>query len=166
MRVSIAVGALFSTFLLGCAPAAEPPPEIDLEAARTALMAADQAWFEEYSASDTPADVFAANMAEGAYLLPPDAPMVQGREGIHSTIANLEAMPGFEVTWRPVAAEVAASGDMGYTIGTYEINMAPGGSPITISGKYLTAWKKQQDGTWKVTADMFNANGPPSPAAE
>ena len=35
--------------------------------------------------------------------------------------------------------------------------------PISIDGKYMTVWKKQSDGTWRVTADMFNANGPPDP---
>jgi ketosteroid isomerase-like protein len=34
--------------------------------------------------------------------------------------------------------------------------------PISIDGKYMTVWKKQSDGTWRVAADMFNANGSPS----
>ena len=55
---------------------------------------------------------------------------------------------------------------MGYTIGTYEMKMAPEGSPITINGKYQTVWEKQADGSWMVSADMFNANGPPEPAGE
>jgi hypothetical protein len=52
---------------------------------------------------------------------------------------------------------------MGYTIGTYEMQMEGPDGPITIDGKYLTVWKRQPDDTWLVTADMFNANGPPTP---
>ncbi len=92
--------------------------------------------------------------------------MAKGREAIRSVIAELEAIPGFSVTWGPIAADVADGGDLGYTIGTYEMKMAPEGSPIAISGKYLTVWETQSDGTWKVVADMFNADGPPSAGEE
>jgi len=26
-------------------------------------------------------------------------------------------------------------------------------------GKFMTVWKKQSDGSWKIAVDMFNANG-------
>jgi hypothetical protein len=29
-----------------------------------------------------------------------------------------------------------------------------------VKRKYVTAWKKQSDGTWKVTADIFNSDLP------
>lgn len=166
MRTPLVLAALVFTLALGCAPAVEPPPEVDVEAVRASLMAADQAWYDAYSASDTPADVFAAKVTEDAYLLPPNAPVAQGREAIRSAIAALEAIPEFSVTWGPVAAEVGSGADLGYTLGTYEMTMAPEGSPITIVGKYLTVWKAQADGTWMVTADMFNADGPPSAGGE
>lgn len=38
--------------------------------------------------------------------------------------------------------------------------------PIRIDGKYMTAWKQQPDGSWKVVADMFNDNGPPTAVEE
>jgi ketosteroid isomerase-like protein len=34
------------------------------------------------------------------------------------------------------------------------------GSPMKDSGKYMTVWRKQADGSWKVVADMFNTNMP------
>jgi ketosteroid isomerase-like protein len=163
MRTSIIASTLFSIILLGCAPGAEPPSEADLAAIGATLMESDRAWFAEYSASDAPADVFAANVTAEAYLLPPGAPMVQGQDSIRRAITKLEAIPGFSVTWSPVGVEVSSGGEMGYTIGTYEMKMAPEGSPVTIDGKYITVWEKQADGGWRVTADMFNANGPPTP---
>jgi hypothetical protein len=37
---------------------------------------------------------------------------------------------------------------------------------VAEKGKYVTAWKKQADGKWKVTDDIFNADAPPPiPAA-
>ncbi len=163
MRVLFGV-ALLSLMALACAPTAEAPPPIDLEAERASLLQTDASWFEAYSASDSPADVFAAQVVADASLLPPGAPLAVGREAIREAIAALEEIPEFSVTWAPASAEVADAGDLGYTVGAYEMRMAPEGSPIEIVGKYLTVWKKQPDGSWMVVVDMFNADGPPAAA--
>jgi ketosteroid isomerase-like protein len=76
------------------------------------------------------------------------------------------AMPGFGVTWTSNMAEVASSGDVGYTSGTYDLHAnAPDGSPFSDHGKYLTVWKKDTTGAWKVAADMFNSDMPAMAAA-
>ena len=168
MRNLLSVASVFLLLTAGCAaPGEAPAPEIDLAAERASLMQADQAWFAEYSASDNRPDAFVTRVLDDANLLPPDAPMAEGKEAIRAVIAMLEAMPGFSITWSASAAEVGSAGDMGYTIGTYEITMdGPEGTPIRIDGKYLTVWRKQSDGIWMVTADMFNPDGPPSPVEE
>ncbi len=160
MRPTAALSSFTLLLVAGCAT----QPAIDVEAERDALMAADGAWFEAYSASDAPADAFVAQLADDATLLPPDAPLAQGADAIHTVIEQLEAMPGFTVTWSPVAADVGSGGDLGYTRGTYEMALAGPDGPVTIVGKYLTVWKKQPDGAWKVVADMFNADAPLAPA--
>jgi ketosteroid isomerase-like protein len=73
-------------------------------------------------------------------------------------------MPGFELEWRATDAEVAASGDIGYTIGTFELITEQDGTAMLTEGKYVTVWRKQADGSWKVRVDCFNANGPPTVA--
>ena len=72
----------------------------------------------------------------------------------------MSTAPGFALQWTPTKAEISASGDLGTTAGTYDMTM--GG--IAEKGKYVTVWKKQSDGAWKVTDDIFNADaaGPPS----
>lgn len=157
MRITASLSLITFFMIVGCSP----QPEIDLDAARNALMSADRAWFETYSASESPADAFVGKLVDNASLLPPGAPLAQGKEAIHALITELEAIPGFSITWEPDAAEVGSGGDLGYTIGSYEMKMDSPDGPITINGKYMTVWKKQSDGTWRVTADMFNANGPP-----
>ena len=159
MRFTASLSSLTLVMILGCSS----QPAIDLDAERNALMSADRTWSEAYAASDSPADVFVAQFVDDASLLPPDAPLAQGKEAIHAVISGLEAMPGFSVTWSPSGADVGSGGDLGYTVGSYEINMEGPEGPLTINGKYLTIWKKQPSGTWMVTADMFNADGPPTP---
>ena len=58
-----------------------------------------------------------------------------------------------------VHAEVAKSGELGFTAGTYEDSfMGPDGKRVSEKGKYLCTWRKQKDGTWKATHDMWNTD--------
>ena len=105
-------------------------------------------------------------MIDDAFLLAPGGPVSQGKEAIRAAIADLEALPGFSISWTPSAAQVGSTGGLGFTIGSYEMRLdGPDGGPIKIDGKYMTVWDMQSDGSWKVAADMFNDNGPPVPAA-
>ncbi len=36
----------------------------------------------------------------------------------------------------------------------------PSGKMISDKGKYVTVWKKQADGSWKVMLDIFNTDLP------
>jgi ketosteroid isomerase-like protein len=64
----------------------------------------------------------------------------------------------------PVKAEMAASGDLGYTYGTYVFeDKDQDGKLITAYGKYATVWKKEKDGSWKVVMDMGNSAPAPKP---
>ena len=51
-----------------------------------------------------------------------------------------------------------------YTSGTTEMNFKDAsGKTNHDKGKYLTVWKKQADGSWKVLYDMFNSDLPTTP---
>ncbi len=103
---------MMATVLLGfgCAPPAEEPtaetPAVDLEAERDALMAADKAWSE--SVSD--ADEFLSYFADGAHFMPFGAPLAQG-DAIRTAVVS---MPG-SLEWEATGADVAESGELGYT---------------------------------------------------
>lgn len=79
-----------------------------------------------------------------------------GPEGIRRTMLPLYADTSFSITWEPNYAEVATSGDMGYTVGRYERRSRVDGEPVVDSGTYLTVWRRQEDGTWKAKADIGN----------
>ena len=70
--------------------------------------------------------------------------------------------PDFSLTWAPVKAEMAASGDLGYTYGNYQLKSKDKeGKLVTRYGKYASIWKKQKDGSWKVMLDMGNSSPGP-----
>jgi ketosteroid isomerase-like protein len=82
---------------------------------------------------------------------------------------NLEAMrkqppwpEGTSLTWTPVKAEMAASGDLGYTYGTYVVTAKnKEGKLVPSYGKYTSIWRKRKDGQWKVVVDMGNSSPEP-----
>jgi ketosteroid isomerase-like protein len=90
--------------------------------------------------------------------------VVQGHTAIRELMAPGFATPGFSLRWKPVRADIAASGDLGYTYGTYESRSpGPDGAPQVRTGMYVTIWKKQPDGSWKVVVDLGSGSPPPPP---
>jgi ketosteroid isomerase-like protein len=127
---------------------------VNLEQERTALMQRDREWAQ----TTKEVDKFLSYFTSDATVYAPGAPALKGTDAIRKMMTEMHAVPGFSLTWTVDKAEVAASGDIGYTTGSY--TGAMGGPPE--KGKYVTVWKKQ--GTdWKVTEDIFNADtaGPP-----
>jgi ketosteroid isomerase-like protein len=58
------------------------------------------------------------------------------------------------LVWHPVHGEVAASGDLGFTVGNAVFTgYREDGAKIERYSKYLTVWKKQRDGGWRYVVD-------------
>lgn len=154
--------------VIGCTPQ-KPASAADTRAAdEAAIRAADAAW----SQAAKNADGMLAFHADDATVLAPNAPMASDGASRRKVIAELYAMPGIALSWQATKVEVARSGDIGYSLGTYELTANDAnGKPISDRGKYTTIWRKQADGNWKVVVDMFNTDLPvtapaPSPAPQ
>jgi ketosteroid isomerase-like protein len=120
-----------------------------------AVLAADAAWMKAYHAKDLAKSV--AFCDEEASILPPNAPIATAKGAIAKVIANDFA--NGDLTWHANKAGVARSGDLGYTSGTSELTVKDAsGKTIVDHGKFLTVWKKQEDGSWKVLFDMFSSD--------
>ncbi|MGH9580966.1 MAG: YybH family protein, partial [Terriglobales bacterium] len=68
--------------------------------------------------------------------------------------------PG-RLSWEPSYAEVSQAGDLGFTTGPYEYR-GVGEKPRVGYGHFVSVWKKQADGTWRVAIDF----GSPHPKPE
>ena len=123
-----------------------------VEADKAALLEADREWSK--TAKD--ADRFLANFAPTAVVQAHGMPAAATSKDIRSVITGLQGAPGFDLKWQPTAAD--ASGDLGYTIGTYQMTLNnAAGMPVTETGKYTTVWKRS-DGAWKVVVDTFTSD--------
>ncbi len=132
--------------------ACQVAPTIDIAAETKDLMAADVA-FAALSESSYPKKAFAAYMAANGMMLPRGSD--GAIEGYEKSIAIFgeDGDPGYQILWQPQFAEVAASADMGWTWGQYQI-VVDGEAANT--GKYVNIWQKQPDGSWKVRVDIGN----------
>jgi uncharacterized protein (TIGR02246 family) len=130
------------SLLSGCASQAATDP-----AGRQAVESAIRSYVEASNKGDVA--TLASLYAEDAVLLPPDHEPIQGREAIRA-FWRQGTDEGLEVT--NLAVEV--SGNLGYLVGQYHLP-ATDEEPAD-SGKYVMCLKRQRDGSWKVTADIWN----------
>ena len=135
---------LIAGFSAGCRPSANVAQE------RESLMNLDREW----SASVKDMNKFMSYYAPDASVYAPGMPVLTGTGPIRGALTKMFSAPGFSLAFTPTRADVSASGEVGYTAGTYQGNMT--GTPET--GKYVTVWKKQTDNQWKVMEDIFNAD--------
>jgi ketosteroid isomerase-like protein len=150
MRVLIgAFVCAIVAFLSGCTAS------VDVDKERSALLATDSQWMR--SAKD--ADKFASFYAADASFYPAGSPVVKGQAAIRDEYKKLASAPGFGLEWTVTDSQIGAAGDIAYLTGAYKLELAGGGE----KGKYVTVWRKQADGAWKVTNDIFNADEPPPP---
>ena len=98
--------------------------------------------------------------AEDGVTLGNGKPPVVGRVAIAKS-ANWSPQ-SYQLTWTPTDAQMGPSGDIGYTWGHFEgRSKDAGGNPVINTGRYITIWRKQADGKWKVVLDA-GANEPPA----
>ncbi len=56
------------------------------------------------------------------------------------------------LSWEPMGGDISKAGDMGFTFGTYRMELADS----VYTGSYVTIWKRQEDGTWRFALDSRN----------
>ena len=87
---------------------------------------------------------FLGKYAPQGSLSLPGMPAATGQINIrNAATAFAAASPEFSIQWSPTKAGVGASGDIGYTAGTYQIaKNDETGKPVKENGKYVQVWKK------------------------
>jgi ketosteroid isomerase-like protein len=89
-----------------------------------------------------------------------DPPTV-GKQAITERYQKLFANADFTLTWEPVKAEVFPAGTFGYTTGKYVARFKNKEGKMMVSrGHYITLWRKQDDGSWKIVGDSGGPDGP------
>lgn len=122
-----------------------------------AIRAASADWSKAAQAKDL--DKAMSVYSDDAIVLSPKAPMIRDKDKIRANWQEMLAQPGPGLSFTATGVEVARSGDLAWEYGTYELATTDKkGKTTTEKGKYVTVWKKQPDGSWKVAADIDNTD--------
>jgi ketosteroid isomerase-like protein len=100
--------------------------------------------------------------AEDGRMFPDGQNVTQGKAAIRELMSPLLSRPENSLRWEPVGGYISASGELGYTFG-HSISRRPNeaGQTADYFGKYVTIWKKQPGGSWKVVLDIGNRRPAP-----
>ena len=143
--------ASFALALLVALPAAAPAfplvqkvtaaPEGDA----LAMVTAERAFCKK-AADSSIRDAFYEYMANQAVIFRPGP--VNAKEFYLGRPSN----PGPVLNWWPTYAEIAGSGELGWTTGPWEYRSEKD-KPAEAFGHFATVWQRQLDGKWKVLID-------------
>jgi uncharacterized protein (TIGR02246 family) len=151
-RPAMAMAVMLTAVITGCAPWGPPPNPRE-------VMEADRAF----------AKATAERGGEGwAAAFAPDGRMyrqrgyVDGRDVIRELMVPAFADTTTALRWEPDTAVVAVAGDLAYTLGHWEsVVRTVTGDSVVARGNYVTLWRRQSDGSWKVALDIGNQAATP-----
>ena len=132
-------------------PAVPSAPET-LADVRRAINKGNAQWSEGWEKGD-PAMVAAIFAGDGV-LLASDGKVFKGPQQIleRQKTAMQSVDPGVKVT--VTTTNVWLDGDTAYETGKYKYEYKEKGTPAMDEGRYVTTWKRQKDGSWKLSMDM------------
>jgi ketosteroid isomerase-like protein len=152
----------------GCDPsrdAALKTGESQMEEWRSELIRADETFNQTVNRD---------GLSSWSSFFAPDGAVIQEGVGeIRGAQAVQESMDGAvaagfrSLTWTPERAEVSKGGDLGYTVGRFRaVGIGPDGIETSRTGIYVSIWRRQEDGQWKVEMDLGNPLTPAEPTSD
>ena len=146
--------------LLAASTAFAEPPAADPNRARVEKLG------KQFADAFTKGDIagVAAMYAEDAMAFPPESEIVKGRPAIEAMWKGVRDLGAQSMDF--VVLDVVSSGILLVETGKANLHIAgAGGAPATVTVKYVVVWKKQKDGSWKISHDIWNDMPTPKPAA-
>lgn len=139
-------------FVLSCNTATHPP-SMDEKNIITEISKARAKAFNEGDAAG-----IAVHFAEDALLMAPGKPAAKGKVAVQSYYQSI--FDEFTTQLESHYEEVEVSGNLAYGRGFAKVTLVPkkGGETVISTAKYLNILKKQPDGKWKTTHDIWNGN--------
>jgi len=149
-------------FLSACGPAATPAKApVDTAKIIDGIKTDEVHWNADWKSGD-PAKIV-AHYAPGAVVMIAGAPPSVGSAAIEAFDKQATGDPGFTLTFASDKVDVAASGDLAASRGTYKQTSTDPKTKtvVTETGNFVTVYKPRPDGAWKAIWDIAT----PGPAA-
>lgn len=130
----------------------------DTASVRAAIEAANTKFLEAFKRGDKAG--LMANYADDAILMMQNEEAWRGRDGIDKGFTGFLSEMSFK-DGAATTGDVMVAGDLAVETGTFAWTLQQKSGPeIKDKGKYLTVWKRQADGAWKIVRDINNTDLP------
>lgn len=134
------------SFAAGAAVAGGP------DALQGAVQKANAEWAEAMKTGD--AAVIAAPYTDDAVFVLTDGKVVNGRAGIEAMYRDGFRKGGVASATTIDSKSLVRDGDVAYESGSADVTVLRQGKPVTRGGRYLTVWRAQPDGAWKIVRNL------------
>ncbi len=139
---------------LGLAACQAPVNEFTDEDA-DAIRAQIEAYVSSSLAADW--DAWGNTMSSDVVCFPPNQAPLVGREAVLAWVREFPSLTRFTAP----ADEVSGNGDLAYAHGTYSFTATlPDGSSLSEGGSYVNVFRRQPDGSWLYTLNIWHSNSP------
>ena len=129
---------------------------MDLERERERLLERDAEW-AALSSQGQDVDRILSFWTDDARVIAPGLPAFTGKTALRSYVEGALAIPGFHITWITSEARLSPDGQLAYLLSTNAVTIGgPEGQPVTTSGRAVTVWRRESDGTWRCAVDIWN----------
>lgn len=129
-----------------------PAPPSSLLEVRQAIDKGNAQWIVAWDKAD--ASLIAELFASDGVMLGSNGKLFKSPKQILEHLKPVMEGAGKGVKATVTTAELWLDGDTAYETGTYSYKYQEKGKPVTEEGRYVTIWKQQSDGSWKIVMDM------------
>lgn len=130
----------------------KPAPSAAFTEVKRAIEKGNAQWVEAWEKGDP--SLTASLFAEDGVQLAGKGKLIKGRQQIFERQKASMKSTGKGVKVTVTTMDVWLDGDTAYETGRYVYKYQENGKPVTEEGRYVTIWKQQADGSWKLTMDM------------
>jgi uncharacterized protein (TIGR02246 family) len=130
----------------------ESKNETALAEVRKAINKGNAQWIEAWDKAD--ASLIASLFVSDGVLLSPNGKFLKGPEQIFQRQKTVMEKAGKGVKATVTTVDLWLDGDTAYETGKYSYKYQEKGKPVNEEGRYVTIWKRQTDGSWKIIVDM------------
>ena len=168
MKKKLAALCIFAALALftSCNQAPQTQTADNHDADIQALKDNEAQWNKDYQSKDV--EKLLAHYTDDAVLMSPGSPASHGKDAIRTVLSQMVADNALTLSFAADRVEVAKSGDVAYTQGSYTITMTDPTTkkPMNDKGSYVTVYKKQADGSWKAVSDIASSGTLPAAPAK
>jgi uncharacterized protein (TIGR02246 family) len=120
--------------------------------ARKAIDKGNAQWVDAWDKAD--ASLIAGLFAADGVLLGRNGKSFKGPKQILERMKTVMEAAGKGVKATVTTVDLWLIGDTAYETGKYSYTSQEKGQPVTDEGRYVTTWRRQSDGSWKIIMDM------------